>query len=94
MFIDRRETRPPLEVPRHGVSTERVDVKTSSRGHLGLENDDVHDDRGRHLKTGQAMMLIDQRKTRPPSEVLRHGMSNESVDVEMSNEQVDARTLS
>ena len=94
MFVDQRETRLPSQVPRHGVSTERVDIKMSSRGHLGLKNDNVHDNGGRRLKTEQAMMLVNQRKTRPPSEVPRHGMLNESVNVEMSNEQVDARTSS
>ena len=49
VLVDQRRMRPPPEVPRHGTSNERVDVetssqrieaRTSSRGHLGLENDD------------------------------------------------------
>ena len=39
-------------------------------------------------------MLINQEKMRPPSEVPRHGMSNEWVDIESLNKEVDARTSS
>ena len=49
VLVDQRRMRPPPKVPRHSTSDERVDVETSSkqidtgmssRGHLGLENND------------------------------------------------------
>ena len=45
----------------------------------------LHNDEGCHLEMGQAMMLVGQRETGPPSEVPRQSMSNERVDIKMSS---------
>ena len=97
MLVDQEKTKPPSEVLRHGVSNERiharilherVDARTSSQGQLGLENDDDHrlTSNDKNEQTRRAMVLIDQRRTRPPLEVPRHGTSDEPVDIEMSSE--------
>ena len=39
MLTNQEKIRLPSEVPRHNVSNKRVDVRMSSRGQLGLEND-------------------------------------------------------
>ena len=58
MLVDQGKMRPPLEVPRHSMSNEQVDVessnkevdtRTSSRGHLGLENDDHRHSTGNNV---------------------------------------------
>ena len=97
MLVDQEKIRPPSEVPRHGVSNKRVDTtvsnetidtRTSSRGQLGLKNDDDRrlTSNDKKEQTRRAMVLVDQRRTRPPLEVPKHGTSNERVDVEMSSE--------
>ena len=188
-LVDQEKMKLPSEEPRHSVSSERIDVqtlnkgvdaRTSSRGQLGLDNDDDRHLPGRNVserrtaystlsqtqevqlagyspasqhptrlkthnekycspqmavnpfqreplngscsqnnieqklhhndivkdgrsksnvenkneQTGRAMVLINQRRTRPPPEVPRHGASNERIDVETSNEEVDTRTSS
>ena len=52
------------------------------------------DDGALHLEKRQATMLVDQEKTKPPSEVPRHGVSNERIDARISHERVDTRTSS
>ena len=52
------------------------------------------DDGGRHLEKRQATTLIDQGKMKLPSEVPRHSVLSERIDVRTSNKGVDARTLS
>ena len=101
MLVDQEKTKPPSEVLRHGMSNEtintrtsqeRVNARTSSRGQLGLKNDDDRrlTSNDKKEQTRQAMVLVDQRRTRPPSEVPKHGTSNERVDIEMSSERVEA----
>ena len=52
------------------------------------------DDGGRHLEKRRATTLVDQEKMKLPSEVPRHSVPSERIDVRTSNKGVDARTLS
>ena len=52
------------------------------------------DDGGRRLEKRRATTLIDQEKIKLPSEVPRHSVPSERIDVQMSNKGVDARTSS
>ena len=44
----------------------------------GSQKERLHDGEGRRLETGWAMMLVDRRETRLPSEVPRHSVLTES----------------
>ena len=52
------------------------------------------DDGAHRLEKRQATMLVDQEKMKPPSEVPRHSVSNNRIDVRTSDKGVDTRTLS
>ena len=105
MLVDQEKTKPPSEVLRHSVSNERVnartsnkgvDVRTLSRGQLGLKNDDYCclTSNDKKEQTRRAMVLVDQEKMKLPPEVPRHGTSKERVDIETSSERINMRMLS
>ena len=52
------------------------------------------DDGGRRLETRRATTPVDQEKIKLPSEVPRHSVSSERIDVRTSNKGVGARTSS
>ena len=59
------------------------------------QRENQRDDGGRHrLGKGRAAMLVDQEKIKLPSDVPRHSVPSERIDVRTSNKGVDVRTSS